>query len=385
MMTTSPPSRPTPRPVRPFWQRRSLLLFPALAALLLSACAPPDSEGTGSVPQEGGDPLSAHGLESTAFPDRGLDWAEIPGADDLEARRAHFLVGPEALARELEDGGDLVVLEIGMTPEAFEADGHVAGAHFLPWDAVAIRRDGLPNRIPPMEVLARNLAERGVGEDTRIVLYDRDAGLMAGRAWAVLDYVGLGHRTRLLDGQLRGWEGAGGATETGPGLQAATSSSRSGLILRPRMELLADGDRLADLVWARETQGHEAFPDLHLLDARPPAEHTGAEPGGEIERPGHIPGARNLPWRSTTGPDEAPFLLEAPALLALFEDVGVAPGDRIITYCRTGGQAGHLHFVARMLGFEVRFYDGSFVEWSQNPERPVVGPDGAVAPALTAR
>jgi 3-mercaptopyruvate sulfurtransferase SseA len=63
----------------------------------------------------------------------------------------------------------------------------------------------------------------------------------------------------------------------------------------------------------------------------------------------------------------------------------VQPGDRIITYCRTGGQAGHLHFVARMLGFDVRFYDGSFVEWSRNPERPVVGPDGVVAPAFTAR
>ncbi|TVP43838.1 MAG: hypothetical protein EA350_12860 [Gemmatimonadales bacterium] len=131
---------------------------------------------------------------------------------------------------------------------------------------------------------------------------------------------------------------------------------------------------------ARETQGHKTLPGLHVLDARPPAGYSGAEPGGEVDRPGHIPGAQNLPWRSTTGPDEAPFLLEASALLALFEDVGVEPGDRIITYCRTGGQAGHLHFVARMLGFEVRFYDGSFVEWSRNPERSGGG-DGSAAPA----
>jgi len=369
--------------------RGSPLALSALAALLaLGACTPPDTEGG---------PISVEGQPSTAFPDRGLDWAQIPGADDREARRAHFLVGPEALARELEAGGDLVVLEIGMTPQAFEAEGHVEGARFLPWEAVAVRRDDLPNRIPPMDALARSLAERGVGEATRIVLYDRGAGLMAGRAWAVLDYAGLGHRTRLLDGQLQGWEASGGAIETGanaePGASGTagtagtpgtdlTAGTPLAPILRPRMELLADGDRLADLVWARESQGHETLPGLHLLDARPPAEFSGTEPGDEVDRPGHIPGARNLPWRSTTGPDEAPFLLETSALLALFEDVGVQPGDRIITYCRTGGQAGHLHFVARMLGFEVRFYDGSFVEWSRNPERPVVGGDGSVAPVI---
>ncbi|TVP78363.1 MAG: hypothetical protein EA352_02150 [Gemmatimonadales bacterium] len=204
---------------------------------------------------------------------------------------------------------------------------------------------------------------------------------MAGRAWAVLDYAGLGHRARILDGQLRGWEAAGGAMAT-EGVTPTDPSATVGLVLRPRMELLADGERLADLVWARETHGHEALPGLHILDARPEAEHSGVEPRAEVERPGHIPGSENLPWRSTSGPDEAPFFLDTEGLLDLFREAGVRPGDRIITYCRTGGQSGHLHFVARMLGFEVRFYDGSFVEWSQNPERPVVGPDGTVSPPI---
>lgn len=351
-------------------------------ALLLAAsagCTPTDSDGAFSGDLQGDTPLTAEGLRSTAFPDRGLDWAEIPGADTPHERRAHFLVTPEELARELEGDGDLVVLEVGMNPGAFEEEGRVAGARFLPWEAVALRRDGLPNRIPPMEAIAAALGAVGVGEETRIVLYDRGAGLMAGRAWAVLDYVGLGHRTRLLDGQLRGWEGAEGAMGTGAAPEPVEGRLPT---LRPRIELLVEGDRLADLVWAREAQGAESLPGLHLLDARPPAEYRGEEPGDEVERPGHIPGARNLPWRSTTGPDEAPFLLDADALLDLFREAGVEPGDRILTYCRTGGQAGHLHFVARMLGFEVRFYDGSFVEWNQIAERPVVSPDGSISPGI---
>lgn len=346
-------------------------------ALLLGACTPSDSEtGRDSEPSE-----TAGVQDSQASPDRGLDLVEMPGADDLEARRAHFLVGPEALAGELDAGNDVVVLEVGMTPEAFETEGHVAGARFLPWEAVATRRDGIPNKIPPMEALVRSLAERGVGEDTRIVLHDRGAGLMAGRAWAVLDYAGLGYRTRVLDGQFAGWEASEGAVEM-EASASVDSDVATGLDLRPRMELVADGERLADLVWARETQGHGAWPGLHLLDARPPAEHSGEEPGAEVERPGHIPGAENLPWRSTTGPDEAPFFLDAEGLLELFQEAGVQTGDRIITYCRTGGQAGHLYFVARMLGFDVRLYDASFVEWSQTSERPVVGPDGVVSAAI---
>lgn len=359
---------------------RAIGFTPLLLLPFLFACDPPGAsrshesgaEAVG-VEQVGGTPAHRAGAP------RNLDWTPIPGADDRQARRDHFLVGPEALAEEIRSGTDLVVLEVGEDATLFEAEGRVAGARFLPWEAVALRRDGIPNRIPPIDALEEALAARGVGEETRIVLYDRGAGLRAGRAWAVLDYAGLGHRTRLLDGQLAGWKGSGGSVETGPLPEVAPAR----LVLRPRPELLVDGDRLADLVWVRERHGHLSLPGLHLLDARPPEEFRGEVPGDEVRRPGHIPGARNLPWRTTAGSDDAPFLLETDALLALFRQVGVEEGDRILTYCRTGGQAGYLHFVARMLGFDVRFYDDSFVAWSQRPERWVQGGDGIVQPPLT--
>ncbi len=289
---------------------------------------------------------------------------------DPDSRRAHFLVEPGELRSELEVGGDLVVLEVGMTSTAFEEEGHLPGAGFLPWSAVAARKNGLPNMIPDMDEVHRILSGLGVGDETRVVLYDRGQGLMAGRAWAVLDYAGVGRRTRILNGQLTGWIGEGGEVETG----AEKPREPGELTLHPDPDRVLAGERVADMVWARSSQRRDPFPGLHLLDARPFAEYSGEVAGDEVARPGHIPGARSLPWRSTTGPDEAPFLLDTESLLALFAEAGVTPGDRIFTYCRTGGQAGHLYFVARMLGFDARFYDGSFVEWSRNPTRPVVGP-----------
>jgi thiosulfate/3-mercaptopyruvate sulfurtransferase len=290
--------------------------------------------------------------------------------EDREERRARFLVTPEGLAAELgEVSGPvgIVVLEVGQDESPFLEEGHIPGARFLPWSAVAVRRDGLPNQIPPMEELARHLRERGVTRESRIVLYDRGAGLTAGRAWAVLDYAGLGDRTRVLDGQWAGWMATVGEVAR----EADAPPEPGNVVLRPDPSRVVAGERVADLVWARTSQVPGAPEPLRLLDARPPAEFTGETPGDEVARPGHIPGANNLFWRSTTGPDEAPFFLETAALQALFDEAGAPRGSRVLTYCRTGGQAGHLYFVSRLLGYDAAFYDGSFVEWSGVEEWPV--------------
>jgi thiosulfate/3-mercaptopyruvate sulfurtransferase len=44
----------------------------------------------------------------------------------------------------------------------------------------------------------------------------------------------------------------------------------------------------------------------------------------------------------------------------------------VVTYCRTGVQASHAYLVARLLGFSVRMYDASFIDWSRQTDRPVV-------------
>ena len=89
-------------------------------------------------------------------------------------------------------------------------------------------------------------------------------------------------------------------------------------------------------------------------------------------------GARSIPFDTTTTDD---LLLRSDReLRALFAGAGVAPGDTVITYCHIGRQATAVLLAARLLGFEVRLYDGSFEEWSRLPDHPVAGPAGA-APA----
>lgn len=295
----------------------------------------------------------------------------LPVLEDGPAsdRRAQFLVTPEALRAELAGPleGRPVVLEVAMDGGKAFLEGHVAGARLLPWSAVAERRDGVPNQIPPLATIEEALRGLGLGEQTPIVLYDRMAGLPSGRAWAVLDYAGLGERTRVLDGQWQGWVAAGGAVGTG----APEATPPGDVRLRPDPSRVITGDRVADLVYATVLRSPSSLPVLRILDARPPAEFSGERPGDEVARPGHIPGASNLFWRDLVGPDEAPFMLDDEALRVKFAAAGAPPGTAIVSYCRTGGQAGHLYFTARMLGYDVVLYDGSFVDWARDEERPV--------------
>ena len=41
------------------------------------------------------------------------------------------------------------------------------------------------------------------------------------------------------------------------------------------------------------------------------------------------------------------------------------PGDTIVGYCHIGQQATAMLFGARLLGYDVRLYDGSFQDWAQ--------------------
>lgn len=294
---------------------------------------------------------------------------QAPAVVPSDDRRAQFLVTPAQLEAELAGPAERrpVVLEVAMDGGRAFAEGHVAGAQVLPWSAVAERRDGIPNQVPPLATIEEALRALGVGEQTPIVLYDRMAGLPSGRAWAVLDYVGLGERTRLLDGHWQGWAAAGGPVGTGQ----AASVPPGDVLLRPDPARVITGDRVADLVYATSTRVPSSLPSLRIIDARPPVEYSGERTGDEVARGGHIPGATNLFWRDTVGPDEAPFMRDEAQLRAMFSAAGAPAGTAIVSYCRTGGQAGHLYFTARMLGYEVVLYDGSFVEWTRDEQRPV--------------
>jgi thiosulfate/3-mercaptopyruvate sulfurtransferase len=309
---------------------------------------------------------------------------------------ADLLVSVAQLQRRLNDP-TVVVLHVGRDRSSYDA-GHVPGARFLALSSIVTDRAGVPNELPPVEALDEVFEAAGVSDDSRVVVYGDLGGLAAARAFFTLDY--LGRPPAVLDGGLEAWRAAGRPVET-----AAPAARRGSFTPRPRPELVVDAD------WVR---GHLRDSTVAFIDARPPEQFSGAEPGEGVQRPGHIPGANNLFWQNTVVSPANPVLRSPEVLRALFRLAGgrfasdveiirerpryepadtseaarrarrqpqrrpnANPAQRpqpntVVVYCRTGVQASWDYFAARYLGYQVKMYDGSFIDWSRRgPEYPV--------------
>jgi thiosulfate/3-mercaptopyruvate sulfurtransferase len=224
-----------------------------------------------------------------------------------------------------------------------------AGAVFVPFSTFSVERDGIPNEFPAADSMSAMLRTAGVAGDSFIIVGEP---IPAARAFAAFDYLGLGDRAALLDGGTA-------ALASMPSGDAAPSASDLAIDVRR--------DMIVDAQWVHDRLND---PNVAILDARPPAEFSGETPGEGVNRPGHIPGARNVFWQTLVrSPDDSRLRDEA-ELRRMFEEAGAAPGDTVVAYCRTGGQASFLYTVARHLGYDVRLYDGSYIDWSRT-EFPV--------------
>lgn len=289
-----------------------------------------------------------------------------PAQERMQHNR-HLLVNVEQLAARL-DSGTVVVLHVGRSDSAYVA-GRVPGARFLPLSAVATTVNGQANEFPPLEQMAATFRDLGVGDETPIVLYGDDAGLLAARAWVALDLMGHGDRAALLDGGLVRWRAAARPIQAGPAARPAAAGS-----LTPRWQ----PRKLASAEWVR---AHVGDSTVLFVDARPADQFGGEEPPcapGQTpcvqlppERRGHLPGAVNLFWMDGLVSRQDPALKPMHELHhTLWEPAGAdLPRVRtIVTYCRTGVQASHSYFVARYIGYQdVRIYDGSMSEWAALP------------------
>ena len=124
-------------------------------------------------------------------------------------------VRPARLAAELAallKDPTVVVVAVGNSADDFTA-GHVPGARFVLYDDIALAIDGLQSELPPIEALRRVLANAGISDRSKVIIYG--STIAATRLFFTLDY--FGHpNARVLNGGLSAWKAHGGAIETGP-------------------------------------------------------------------------------------------------------------------------------------------------------------------------
>jgi thiosulfate/3-mercaptopyruvate sulfurtransferase len=269
------------------------------------------------------------------------------------------LVTTEWLADHLSDEG-IVVAEVDENPDLYD-EGHVPGAVKLHWQQDL--QDPVERDLLEKEPFERLLGERGIGNDTVVVLYgDRNNWFAAYAYWYLKIY---GHEdVRILDGGRQKWMDEGRELTTEVPLRAPrryTAEERDESIRAyrdaVREDLAAEGKALVDVRSPQEFSG--------ALVSPPGYEQEGAQ------RAGHIPTAVSVPWAQAVS-DDGTFK-PADELRALYEAKGVTPDRQVTAYCRIGERSAHTWFVLReLLGYEtVRNYDGSWTEWGNLVDVPI--------------
>ncbi len=274
--------------------------------------------------------------------------------------RDRMLVSPAWLQQHLTDPG-LVLLQVGERAE-YDRE-HITGARFLQLRSISDRpSSGLYLEMLPVTQLDSALASLGITAGSRVVVYfGSDWVSPTTRAWLTLEYAGLGDRAVILDGGLPAWKAAGHPVTT----EVPAPPRATRLVTTPDQTLVVNAE------WVQARLGQPRF---RMIDARDPQFYQGLDAGAG-ERPGHLPGARSIPFTSVT--DDAGRFLPDSALRRIFREAGVSQGDEIVAYCHIGQQATAVVFAARLLGYNARLYDGSYQDWGRRQDLAV---EGGVAP-----
>jgi thiosulfate/3-mercaptopyruvate sulfurtransferase len=264
------------------------------------------------------------------------------------------LVTTQWVAERLDDPS-LRIVEVDEDTEAYHR-GHVPNAVAVNWTTDL--QDPLRRDFVSAEAFAALQDRLGITNATAVILYGGNNNWFA--AYAYWYYKVYGHdNVRLMDGGRKAWELEGRKLVTeAPEIRATTGYRSAG----PDLAIRAFRNQVLD-----QYLGNGA---AALVDVRSPEEYRGEKmapdhlPQEAAQRPGHIPGAVNIPWAKAVDAESGRFLTDD-KLRDLYGGQGIT-GDRdIVAYCRIGERSAHTWFVLHeLLGYpNVRNYDGSWTEW----------------------
>ena len=233
---------------------------------------------------------------------------------------------------------------------------HVPGAVFFDIDEIADTDSALPHMLPSAAKFASRGKALGLGDGSRIVVYDQTGLTSAARVWWAFRIMGHAD-VAVLDGGLPKWIAEGRPVE-----DRAPQPRERHFTARIDHDLVRSRAQIARALESGREQ---------VVDARPAARFRGEAPE---PRPGlasgHMPGARNVPMPSLFAADGT--MLPPDALREVFTAAGVDPDRPVATSCGSGITACVVALALARLGrWRTAVYDGSWAEWGADAAAPV--------------
>lgn len=289
-----------------------------------------------------------------------------------------YLVSTDWLGKHLNDSGLRLFDCTGILGPDYQNAGrerhydlhHIPGAAYLdvanPKGELSDPAAAVPFTWPTQAQFDAAMCRIGVDNTCRVILYGAPnpetpgSGVFwATRAWWLMHHFGV--NCAVLDGGWQKWQQEGRPISTAPRtypptIFASSPAWRKGLALKQEV-LAASKDGSCQIVDSLSPESYRGEVDKTY--------------GAFGARKGHIPGARNVHFQGMLDPDNGCFL-DAAQLRQRFAEGGIATRGHIITYCGGGVGATLTGFALKLIGHDdVALYDGSLMEWANDPELPM--------------
>ncbi|NOY87148.1 MAG: sulfurtransferase [Deltaproteobacteria bacterium] len=264
-----------------------------------------------------------------------------------------YFVETSWLAQNLDQ---VTVVDVRVKPKYLL--GHIDGALHIDKNEFLSFRRGVKSLVPTVEEFQRLMIHYGITPETTVIVYAEHTNPYSARLVWTLKYYGH-EKAYVLNGGYEKW-----AKEGRPlGFLPTKAVSIESYVVSDQEPIRAKANEVLTSI---------NDPGTIIWDVRRLTEFEGTEV--RADRGGHIPSATHLNWTELLHEENGIQVLKpAGELTVLLASHGITPDKKVIAHCQTGIRSAYASLVLMALGYpEVRNYDGSWIEWANNRDLPIV-------------